>query len=333
MQIYKKDKFPGREELTRELTQHETTVNQVAMITKDEQGVTANLVCWSCNTSHEGKCKKPPVLCSKCHKLGHLPTYCEQFTAWKSRQDRERGDEAFRASSEKTAATRSRRPTGGRKPTTKGGQYAPKKRIQAHLVSEDLEVDDEALYEQYDEASVYEEGEENTIAYTVSIEERQQQPADNMVVQAMPVDIQQTKFRLDTGCVGGNVVKDEALLRDVDATNVSVTGVAGPADQTSLKGTLPAAGTSYVLEKARDNLIAVKNLTKQGLTFEGDNSKMVFRDGSGAIVLTARDYRILSTGYSPPDTHCLEKADTRSVCLCLSLCGVSFGDELFVALF
>ena len=50
-----------------------------------------------------------------------------------------------------------------------------------------------------------------------------------------------------------------------------------------------AAGTFYVLAKARDNLIAVKNLTKQGLTFEGDNSKMVFRDGSGAIVLTARD--------------------------------------------
>jgi hypothetical protein len=150
-------------------------------------------------------------------------------------------------------------------------------------------MDDDALYEQYDEASVYEEGDENTQAYTVSIEERQQQHADNMVVQAMPADIQQTKFRLDTGCVGGNVVKDEALLRDVDAANVSVTGVAGPADQTSLKGTLPAAGTSYVLTKARDNLIAVKNLTKQGLTFEGDNSKMVFRDGSGAIMLTTRD--------------------------------------------
>ena len=103
-------------------------------------------------------------------------------------------------------------------------------------------MDDEALYEQYDEASVYEEGDENTLAYTVSIEERQQQPADNMVVQAMPADIQQTKFRLDTGCVGGNVVKDEALLRDVDAANVSVTGVAGPADQTSLKGTLARSG-------------------------------------------------------------------------------------------
>ena len=59
-----------------------------------------------------------------------------------------------------------------------------------------------------------------------------------MVVQAMPVVIQQTKFRPDTGCVGGNVVQDKALLRDVDAANVSVTGVAGPADQTSLKATL-----------------------------------------------------------------------------------------------
>jgi hypothetical protein len=73
-------------ELMSELSHYETTVNQVARLTKDEQGVTANLVtrsrvCWNCNTSHEGKCKKPPVVCSKCHKLGHLPTYYEQFTA------------------------------------------------------------------------------------------------------------------------------------------------------------------------------------------------------------------------------------------------------------
>ena len=178
--IYRKEKFPGREELMSELLRYETTVNQVARLTKDEQRVTANLaarsrVCWNCNTSHEGKCKKPPVQCSKCHKVDHLPTYCEQFTAWKNNKDRERCDEASRASSEKTAATRPRRPTGGRKPMRKGGQYTPKKRIQAHLVTEDLEVDDEALYEQYDEASVYEEGDENTLAYTVSIEERQQQ--------------------------------------------------------------------------------------------------------------------------------------------------------------
>ena len=85
-EIYRKEKFPGREELMSELSRYETTVNQVARLTKDGQGVTANLatrsrVCWNCNTSHGGKCKKPPVLCSKCHKLGHLPTYCEQFTA------------------------------------------------------------------------------------------------------------------------------------------------------------------------------------------------------------------------------------------------------------
>jgi hypothetical protein len=134
-EIYRKDKFPGREELMRELSRYETTVNQVAMITKDEQGVSANLatksrVCWNCNSTHEGKCKKPPVQCSKCHKRGHLPTYCEQFTAWKNSRDREeRGDDASRASGEKPSATRPRRQTSGRKPAIKGGHFAPKKRI------------------------------------------------------------------------------------------------------------------------------------------------------------------------------------------------------------
>ena len=41
--IYRKEKFPGREELMSELSRYETTVNQVARLTKDEQGVTANL--------------------------------------------------------------------------------------------------------------------------------------------------------------------------------------------------------------------------------------------------------------------------------------------------
>jgi hypothetical protein len=154
----------------RELSRYETTVNQVAMITKDEQGVSANLatksrVCWNCNTSHEGKCKKPPVQCSKCHKRGHLPTYCEQFTAWKNSRDREeRGDDASRASAEKPSATRPRRQTSGRKPPMKGGHFAPKKRIQAHLVTEDLEVDDEDLYEQYDEGPNNEDGDEDAHA-------------------------------------------------------------------------------------------------------------------------------------------------------------------------
>ena len=64
----------------------------------------------------------------------------------------------------------------GRKPMRKGDNTTPKSRIQAHLDTKDLEVNDEDLYEEYDDGSHPGKGDEDAYAYSVSVEERRLTP-------------------------------------------------------------------------------------------------------------------------------------------------------------
>jgi hypothetical protein len=118
------------------------------------------------------------------------------------------------------------------------------------------------------------------------------QSALPVIAQILEVENKNHRLILDTGCINGHVVINKELLTNsAQSGDVTIQGLySSDALKSVTSGNLPSLnGRAYFLPEATTNLISMRELIKDVVTFGGNNDQIIVKDKHGSTIITAKD--------------------------------------------
>jgi hypothetical protein len=307
--IYGSRKWPDYEVLSAELMTYAIAMKGVNDLQKDSGSaiimgnkgtVTDDMPCYNCGRKgHRGRnCMKPKNKCGLCGRLGHLDEFCwgsEKSEGHENGASRDHGRRPEHKSGhddirgKKQGAKRNEEKTSNK---NKRGNKPKKKHVQARSALTEGEDAEGEEYEDYEDNYEYEEGDEyeGSQACLTKVTYDLQECEIKTYVTDVRSDADDPIFRLDTACIGGSVCNDPSLLDNCKTgKGASVQGITGHRMSATHSGELGNAGRTFCIPHVEDNLLSLRELTKRGYTFRGDNECLNIYDKNGNLCLTGND--------------------------------------------